>query len=139
MNQNLLPSDLIEEKQQGSQSSQRIALLIQYLGTKYHGWQSQPNYSTVQGSIEDAIAEVVKYPVRIHGAGRTDAGVHGAAQVAHFDVISSIPAHRWAKVLKRYLPEDTKMIEIHPRFDDRRHESLITSIIFGCNLALLEL
>ena len=106
MNQNLLSSNLIEEKQQDSQSSKRIALLIQYLGTKYHGWQSQPNYPTIQGCIEDAISQVAKYPVRIHGAGRTDAGVHGAAQVAHFDIVSPIPAHRWAKVLNRYLPED---------------------------------
>jgi tRNA pseudouridine38-40 synthase len=86
--------------------SQRVALLIQYLGKNFHGWQRQPNYSTIQGEIERAIAKVVNVPVTIFGAGRTDAGVHAAAQVAHFDVVSSIPAHRWAKVLNHHLPED---------------------------------
>lgn len=87
-------------------SSQRVALLIQYLGKNFHGWQRQPHYSTIQGEIEEAIAKVVGYPVTLCGAGRTDAGVHAAAQVAHFDVVSSIPAYRWAKVLNHHLPED---------------------------------
>jgi tRNA pseudouridine38-40 synthase len=86
--------------------SQRVALLVQYLGKNFHGWQRQPYYSTIQGEIEKAIAQVVAHPVTLFGAGRTDAGVHAAAQVAHFDVVSSIPAHRWAKVLNHHLPED---------------------------------
>jgi tRNA pseudouridine38-40 synthase len=85
---------------------ERVALLVQYLGTNYHGWQRQPNYISIQGEIERAIAQITGVPVTIFGAGRTDAGVHAAAQVAHFDVVSSIPAHRWAKVLNQHLPDD---------------------------------
>lgn len=86
--------------------SQRVALVIQYLGTHFHGWQRQPNQRTVQEEIETAIQSVVGQRVVIHAAGRTDTGVHAAAQVAHFDVVSLIPAHRWADVINARLPED---------------------------------
>jgi tRNA pseudouridine38-40 synthase len=85
---------------------QRVALVIQYLGTAFNGWQRQPNGRTVQAEIEDAIAQVVGHPVVIHAAGRTDTGVHAAAQVAHFDVSTPIPAHRWADILNARLPQD---------------------------------
>jgi tRNA pseudouridine38-40 synthase len=85
----------------------RVALVIQYLGTHFHGWQRQPQQRTVQEEIETAIESVLGYPVVIHGAGRTDAGVHAAAQVAHFNVVNCpIPAHRWAAILNSRLPED---------------------------------
>ncbi len=84
----------------------RVALVIQYLGTDYNGWQRQPRGKTIQGEIEDAISSVVGHPVTIYGAGRTDAGVHAAAQVAHFAYSGSIPPHKWSKVLNSKLPED---------------------------------
>ncbi|ABW26288.1 MULTISPECIES: tRNA pseudouridine(38-40) synthase TruA [Acaryochloris] len=89
-----------------SPTSQRVALVIQYLGTHFHGWQRQPQHRSVQADIEDTLAEIVQHPVTLHGAGRTDSGVHAAAQVAHFDVESPIPAHRWASVLNARLPQD---------------------------------
>ena len=85
-------------------STQRVALVIQYIGTHFHGWQRQKGQRTVQEEIETAIATVLGYHVTLHGAGRTDSGVHAAAQVAHFEATGSIPAHRWAKVLNGYLP-----------------------------------
>jgi tRNA pseudouridine38-40 synthase len=85
---------------------QRIALVIQYVGTRFHGWQHQPRHRSVQQDIETVLAQVVGHPVRIHAAGRTDSGVHAAAQVAHFDVQSRVPAHRWADILNSRLPED---------------------------------
>ena len=85
--------------------SNRIALVIQYLGTNFHGWQKQPNQISVQGCIENAIASVVGYPIRIYGAGRTDAGVHAAAQVAHFEYSGPIPPRKWAKIINGRLPE----------------------------------
>ncbi|MGB3263219.1 MAG: tRNA pseudouridine(38-40) synthase TruA [Microcoleus sp.] len=87
-------------------SMQRVALVIQYLGTNFHGWQRQPNQRTVQEEIETAISTVLEGPVTLHAAGRTDAGVHAAAQVAHFDACSPIPAHRWASVLNSRLAKD---------------------------------
>ncbi len=91
---------------ESSRSLQRVALVIQYLGTHFHGWQRQPNHRTVQEEIETAIEMVLGRLVRIHGAGRTDTGVHAAAQVAHFDAPAHIPAHRWAAILNSRLPSD---------------------------------
>lgn len=89
-----------------SHPTQRIALVIQYLGTHFHGWQWQPQHRTVQEEIEKVLASVLGYEVRLHAAGRTDAGVHAAAQVAHFDAPAMIPAHRWADILNARLPQD---------------------------------
>jgi tRNA pseudouridine38-40 synthase len=86
--------------------SQRVVLVIQYLGTHFHGWQRQLKQRTVQEEIEEAIASMTGYPVVLHGAGRTDAGVHAAAQIAHFDAPVHIPAHRWAAILNGRLPQD---------------------------------
>lgn len=88
------------------QPTQRVALVIQYLGTRFHGWQRQQGQNTVQEEIEKAIASVLDHPVTLYGAGRTDAGVHAAAQVAHFNATGPIPAARWAAVLNSRLPED---------------------------------
>lgn len=85
---------------------QRIALVIQYLGTHFHGWQRQLNHRSVQEEIEQAIADVVGKPVTLHGAGRTDTGVHAAAQIAHFDYGGRIPAEKWMAILNSRLPED---------------------------------
>ncbi len=86
-------------------SSQRIALVIQYIGTRYNGWQRQPIGRTVQGEIEAVISSVIGKPVRVYGAGRTDSGVHAAAQVAHFNYLGPIPPHKWAKIINARLPE----------------------------------
>ncbi|MBW4677521.1 MAG: tRNA pseudouridine(38-40) synthase TruA [Desmonostoc geniculatum HA4340-LM1] len=84
----------------------RVALVIQYLGTHFHGWQRQKNQRTVQEEIEKAIATILGHHVTLHGAGRTDSGVHAAAQVAHFEATGLIPAHKWATILNSYLPPD---------------------------------
>lgn len=89
-----------------TQDSKRVALVIQYLGTNYHGWQRQPHHSSVQEEIETAVAAVLGYQVPVIAAGRTDTGVHAAAQVAHFDATGKIPPHKWATILNSYLPED---------------------------------
>ena len=89
-----------------SRKKKRVALVIQYQGGGFHGWQRQPLQRTVQEEIEKTIAQVLGDEVVIHGAGRTDAGVHAAAQVAHFDDISPIPPRKWADILNHRLPED---------------------------------
>lgn len=89
-----------------SQPTQRVALVLQYRGTHFHGWQWQPRHRTVQEELEKALESVLEQAVRIHGAGRTDTGVHAAAQVAHFDAPLMVPAHRWADILNARLPED---------------------------------
>lgn len=86
--------------------SQRIVLVIQYQGTHFHGWQRQPNGRTVQEDLETAIANFLNHPVTVHSAGRTDAGVHAAAQVAHFEAPSYVPDYRWASILNSRLADD---------------------------------
>lgn len=98
----------------------RVALLIQYLGTNFHGWQKQPNRVSVQGHIERAISEMVGHSIVIYGAGRTDSGVHAAAQVAHFEYRGPIPAHKWAKIINARLPEGI-VIRASARVSDRWH------------------
>ncbi|NEP16816.1 MAG: tRNA pseudouridine(38-40) synthase TruA [Leptolyngbya sp. SIO4C1] len=88
------------------QAAQRIALIVQYRGTHFHGWQRQVKERTVQAELEVAIRSVTGQSVTVHGAGRTDTGVHAAAQVAHFDAPAMIPAYRWADILNHRLPED---------------------------------
>ena len=89
-----------------SLSTQRVALVIQYLGTHFHGWQRQAQGRTVQEEIETVLSDVLKKSVTLHGAGRTDTGVHAAGQVAHFDATGPIPAERWAAILNSRLPQD---------------------------------
>jgi len=99
-----------------SGTSARVALLVQYWGTHFHGWQRQPQQRTVQAVLEQTIGaaldallperELRQQRVTVVGAGRTDAGVHAAAQVAHFDVRGPIPAAKWAAILNARLPQD---------------------------------
>jgi tRNA pseudouridine38-40 synthase len=64
----------------------RIRLLIEYDGSEFSGWQLQPDQKTVQGEIENALKIIFKKDIRIHGSGRTDAGVHASGQIAHCDI-----------------------------------------------------
>ncbi|GAA1351081.1 tRNA pseudouridine(38-40) synthase TruA [Falsarthrobacter nasiphocae] len=64
----------------------RIALTLGYDGTEFHGWARQPGLRTVQETLEDALEMIVRAPVRVVVAGRTDAGVHARHQVVHFDL-----------------------------------------------------
>lgn len=91
---------------QQTTDKQRVALVIQYLGTHFHGWQRQAQERTVQAELEKTISNILQRPVSVTAAGRTDTGVHAAAQVAHFDATGPIPAHRWASVLNSQLPSD---------------------------------
>jgi tRNA pseudouridine38-40 synthase len=85
---------------------QRVALVIQYLGTHFYGWQRQPHHRSVQEEIEKVLSQVEQRPITLHAAGRTDTGVHAAAQVAHFNETGPIPPQKWAAVLNSRLPED---------------------------------
>lgn len=93
----------------GKQSTQRVVLVIQYKGTDFNGWQrqsSQQAVRTVQAEIEDAVISVLGDRSAVVGAGRTDTGVHAAAQVAHFAAPSVVPAERWATILNNRLGND---------------------------------
>lgn len=83
----------------------RIAIGLSYDGSAFEGWQSQPSGNTVQDHLEAALAAVAAEPVRVQGAGRTDAGVHASAQVAHFDVNVERPDSAWVRGANAHLPE----------------------------------
>ncbi|MEL7037679.1 MAG: tRNA pseudouridine(38-40) synthase TruA [Cyanobacteria bacterium J06592_8] len=101
-----MPNQQQEREPDQFSDRKRIALVIQYQGTHFNGWQRQPNGRTVQEEIENTIADVLDDRVTLHGAGRTDSGVHAAAQVAHFEATGPIPGHRWASILNHRLPSD---------------------------------
>jgi tRNA pseudouridine38-40 synthase len=83
----------------------RIALQLEYDGTPFEGWQSQPHGNTVQDTLEKALAEIAGHAVRVQCAGRTDTGVHARAQVVHFDTGAARPLHAWVKGTNTHLPQ----------------------------------
>jgi len=90
--------------------NKNIKLIIAYDGTNYSGWQKQNNKITIQGTIEDNIRDITgDQKIKLHGSGRTDAGVHAIGQVANFITSSSLPVDRWANVLNNALPKDIRI------------------------------
>lgn len=84
----------------------RIALMVEYDGSLYHGWQSQNGLRTVQRTLEKAIAKVADTEISIISAGRTDTGVHATNQVIHFDCEKSRGIHSWIHGVNSFLPKD---------------------------------
>ncbi len=89
----------------------RVALLIQYDGSCFSGWQRQKNAISVQEIIEDVLYKLSNQKVKIFASGRTDAGVHASGQVAHFDIEFVIPSDRYADLLNRRLPPTIRVLE----------------------------
>jgi len=89
----------------------RVALLVQYEGSSYSGWQKQKNASTVQEILEIALFKITNYQVNTFAAGRTDSGVHASGQVVHFDVDYVIPAKSYSDVLNSVLPSTIRILE----------------------------
>jgi tRNA pseudouridine38-40 synthase len=88
-----------------------------YRGTHYKGWQRQPNGRSVQQVVEEAMTMMLRLPVRLTGAGRTDAGVHASEYVAHFDADSPLPPRRLENLifkLNSYLDNDISLYRIFP-------------------------
>ena len=83
-----------------------IKLVLEYDGTNYNGWQTQPNQPTVQATVENALTKLTKTPIQIIGAGRTDSGVHAEGQVANFHTTVQIPIIAFQKGLNATLPRD---------------------------------
>jgi len=84
--------------------ARRLKVIIAYDGAPFAGWQSQSHRNTVQDHLERAFERVIGEPVRVHGAGRTDAGVHALAQCAHADVTKLLEPARWVEALNASLP-----------------------------------
>ena len=100
-----------------------VKLVISYDGTRYVGWQLQANGPSIQAEVERALATLHKEPVRVTGAGRTDAGVHALGQVASFAAERPLPVPAYVKGMNAHLPEDVAVREAEVReapFDARR-------------------
>jgi tRNA pseudouridine38-40 synthase len=99
-----------------------LKLKIAYDGTDFHGWQVQPGLPTIQGLLQSVLADIEGRPVPVHGAGRTDAGVHALAQVASVELSNPIPAENLRKAMNRWLPDAVRVLDVeevtadfHPR------------------------
>jgi tRNA pseudouridine38-40 synthase len=101
----------------------RIKLEIAYDGTKYCGWQLQPQKPTIEAMINKALTELLGEKIVVIGASRTDAGVHARCNVAVFDTISQIPASKICMAVNQRLPQDIRVqssIEVRPDFHPRK-------------------
>lgn len=105
----------------------RYFIWFAYDGAKYHGWQIQPNANTVQAELQTALSTILRQPIEVVGAGRTDAGVHAKVMAAHFDVKGMIDVKQTAYKLNRLLPKDISVNkvelvddELHARFSARK-------------------
>src|SRR5205085_7466716 len=90
----------------------RLLLTLQYLGTRYAGWQAKSNAIAIQRVVEEVLAKLYHEPTRIEGGGRTDAGVHALAQRAHFDAPFEIRLRGFVRGVNAPLPHDIRVLRI---------------------------
>jgi tRNA pseudouridine38-40 synthase len=111
----------------------RFKLLIEYAGGRYSGWQIQKNARTVQGEIDRAIREATRRSeFELYGAGRTDAGVHAIAQVAHLDLYTDLPPASLRGRINEALPSDIHVLAIEkvPHRFHARHDAVSRSYLY---------
>lgn len=101
----------------------RVALVVEYDGADFHGWQIQPDARSVQGDLESALSQVADTTISTVCAGRTDAGVHGMAQVVHFDCDHARTSKAWIRGANANMPSDVRVLhavgvdgDFHARF-----------------------
>ena len=97
----------------------RLKLIIAYVGTQFKGWQVQdhahyPSPRTVQAELEAVIGRIAGAPVRVHGSGRTDSGVHADGQVAHVDIPAEKAGIDWLRAINAQLPPDVAVLAVAP-------------------------
>ena len=111
----------------------RFKLTVEYVGTRYRGWQIQKNARTVQGELALAAREATgRSDFELMGSGRTDAGVHALAQVAHLDVATTLEPHRLRFALNDALPSDINVLSAErvPRRFHARHDAVARSYLY---------
>jgi tRNA pseudouridine38-40 synthase len=92
----------------------RVALSVEYAGGAFCGFQSQPSHCGIQDALEDAIGEIAGHPVGVVAAGRTDARVHAASQIVHFDTEAERPLSAWVRGVNAQLRADVAVLWAHP-------------------------
>ena len=108
-------------------SLQRYFITLSYDGTRYHGWQIQPNGLSVEECLRKALTTLLRQPIETVGAGRTDAGVHARKMVAHFDYDGVLDGQQLAYRLNRILPRDIAVQCVEPVAQDMHARFSATS------------
>lgn len=111
----------------------RFKLTIEYAGTRYSGWQIQKNARTVQGEIDAAVRSITgRKDFELYGSGRTDAGVHALAQVAHLDVSTGLPPDSLRRQINDELPSDIHVLSIVgvPHRFHARHDAVARRYLY---------
>mgnify|MGYP000577895647 CR=1 FL=1 len=107
-------------------------LTIQYDGTNYYGWQSQPSGNTIQDRISEVIERVTQRKINLVGSGRTDSGVHALGQVANFRIKDCLELYKFKHALNSILPSDISIKDIIEVEDDFHFsDTIITYNLFG--------
>lgn len=91
--------------------TRKIKLIIEYKGTRYHGWQVQPNGATIQGILQNRLEKITKERRSVIGSGRTDAGVHAEGQAAHFETSSKMTCQQFLMAFNSLLPYDIVVMD----------------------------
>lgn len=109
------------------QNKKRVRLTVAYDGTNYHGWQIQKNGITIESELNRCLSDLLKEPIEVIGASRTDSGVHALGNIAVFDTVNRMPAEKISYALNQRLPEDIRIQKSeevdgdwHPRHCDSR-------------------
>src|SRR5258708_34530507 len=111
----------------------RFKLVIEYVGTRYSGWQIQKNARTVQGELQQAIAEAAgRRDFELYGSGRTDAGVHALGQVAHLELQTALPPDKLRYAINDLLPADINLLSLEkaPHRVHARHGAIGHSYLY---------
>ena len=98
----------------------RFFITLSFDGTNYHGWQIQPNSDSVQQRLQEALSTLLRQPIEVVGAGRTDTGVHARMMVVHFDWEELIDGKQLAYKLNKFLPQDIAVQEVR-LVDEEKH------------------
>jgi tRNA pseudouridine38-40 synthase len=94
---------------QPEKEKKRVRLTVAYDGTNYHGWQIQNNGITIESELNRCLTDLLREPVEVIGASRTDSGVHALGNIAVFDTTSRMPAEKISYALNQRLPEDIRI------------------------------
>lgn len=115
----------------------RVRLDLSYDGTDFTGWARQPGLRTVQGVLEESLSKVLREPIQLTVAGRTDAGVHAEGQVAHFDTAAEFDGPKLVHRLARFLPKDVrvKQARVAPADFDARFSAIRRHYVYRLTTA----
>src|SRR3954468_6258044 len=117
-----------------NETTRNILLRLAYDGTDFFGWQIQPDRTTIQGTLTDAIQHLCGEPVHVCGSGRTDTGVHACGQAANIKLHTPIPCPNLVKALNRSLPGSIRVLSAQPVPEDFHARHHATSKVYRYRL-----